>query len=173
MPRDAADVNIDEMKRSLVGAGAFGIWILISTTGLAQTLAPSGSGGSDEKLEAISKKIDEQNKKIDLLSQEILKLEQQLANTRPGVMIGEGAPNYSPSPTSAAETPHAPNGNTHTVARGETLTSIAKMYNVSVIELQKYNHIENDRKLQIGQTLAIPGSATPAASPSPSASPGG
>jgi LysM repeat protein len=174
LPLNAADANIDEMKRSLVGAGAFGIWILVSSTGWPQTLAPSPGGSSDEKLEAISKKIDEQNKKIDLLSQEILKLEQQLANARPGVMIGEGAPNYSPSPASAiAVTPNAQNGNSHTVARGETLTSIAKMYNVSVIELQKYNHIENDRKLQIGQTLAIPGSATPAASPSPSASSGG
>jgi LysM repeat protein len=173
LPPDAADANIDEMKRSLVGAGAFGIWMLIGSTGWPQTLAPSGSGSSDEKLEAISKKIDEQNKKIDLLSQEILKLEQQLANSRPGVMIGEAAPNYSPSPASTAETPHAQNGNSHIVARGETLTSIAKMYNVSVIELQKYNHIENDRKLQIGQTLAIPGSATPAASPSTSAAPGG
>jgi LysM repeat protein len=173
LPLNAADANIDEMKRSLVGAGAFGIWILVSSTGWPQTLAPSPGGSSDEKLEAISKKIDEQNKKIDLLSQEILKLEQQLANTRPGVMIGEGAPNYSPSPAPAAETPHVSNGNSHTVARGETLTSIAKMYNVSVIELQKYNHIENDRKLQIGQTLAIPGSATPTASPSTSASPGG
>src|SRR5207248_3394563 len=121
----------------------------------------------------ISKKIDEQNHKIDLLSQEILKLEQQFANIRPGVLIGEGAPNYSPSP-SASETAHAQNGSSHTVARGETLTSIAKMYNVTVSELQKYNHIENDRKLQIGQTLAIPNpSGSPAAaSPSPSPSPG-
>jgi LysM repeat protein len=162
-----------KMNWSLVGAGALAVWILVSSTGWAQTPAAAAAGGSDEKLEAISKKIDEQNKKIDLLSQEILKLEQQLANSRPGVMIGEGAPNYSPSPASS-ETPHAaPNGNSHTVARGETLTSIAKMYSVSVIELQKFNHIENDRKLQIGQTLAIPGSATPAPSASTSASPGG
>ena len=60
-------------------------------------------------------------------------------------------------------------GNTHTVERGETLTSIAKMYNVSVSELQKYNHIENDRKLQIGQTIMIPGAGASAASPAPSA----
>lgn len=139
--------------------------------GLCFGQSPAGSPGSsaDEKLEAISRKIDEQNKKIDLLSQEILKIEQQLANTRPGVMIGEGAPNYSPSPSSS-ESAHPSNGNSHIVARGETLTSIAKMYNVSVSELQKYNHIENDRKLQIGQTLAIPGAGS-AASGSPSASP--
>jgi LysM repeat protein len=142
---------------------------LTGSAGFAQAPGHSSGGGSDDKLDAISKKIDEQNRKIDLLSQEILKIEQQLTNTKPGVMIGEGAPNYSPSPTTS-ESPHPQNGNSHTVARGETLTSIAKMYNVSVSELQKYNHIENDRKLQIGQTLAIPGPSGSAASPSPSAS---
>ncbi len=54
------------------------------------------------------------------------------------------------------------------MARGETLTSIAKQHKVSVDELQKFNHIENDRKLQIGQTLVIPGAPAAAASASPS-----
>ena len=155
------------MKGSLLSAVALGLWIVGSI--IAQSPSPVNT---DDKLDAISKKIDEQNRKIDLLSQEILKLEMQLSNVRPGVMIGEGAPNYSPSPT-ATDTAHAQSGTTHMVARGETLTSIAKMYNVSVIELQKFNHIENDRKLQIGQTLNIPGSVggTASPSPSPSASP--
>jgi len=157
------------MKGSLLGAAALGLWIVSSM--VAQSPSPADA---NDKLEAISKKIDEQNRKIDLLSQEILKLEMQLSNVRPGVLIGEGAPNYSPSPT-ATDSAHAQSGGTtHMVARGETLTSIAKMYNVSVIELQKFNHIENDRKLQIGQTLNIPGpaGATASPSPSPSASPG-
>ena len=160
------------MKWSVFGLAALGI--LFGSSAFAQTAGNSPAATGDEKLEAISKKLDEQNKKIDLLSQEILKIEQQLANTRPGVIIGEGAPNYSPTP-SASDSPHAAGANSHIVARGETLTSIAKMYNVSVIELQKYNHIENDRKLQIGQTLAIPGSGTSAttASPTPTGSPSG
>ena len=58
------------------------------------------------------------------------------------------------------------NGNSHVVARGETLTSIAKMYGVSVSELQKYNHIDNPLKLLAGQTLLIP----PSPIPSPSSS---
>ena len=156
-----------KMKGRIIGAGAaaFAVWIH------SAALAEPPASASDDKLEAISKKIDEQNRKIDLLSQEILKIEQQLANQRPGVMIGEGAPNYSPS-VAPAESAHPQGGSSHTVARGETLTSIAKMYNVSVSELQKYNHIENDRKLQIGQTLAIPNAAgSPASSPSPSSSP--
>jgi LysM repeat protein len=169
--------TLTEMKRALIGSVTVGVWALVSAHASAQTAGASPAAGSDEKLEAISRKIDEQNHKIDLLSQEILKLEQQLANSRPGVMIGEGAPNYSPSPTASESAHPAPNGNSHMVARGETLTSIAKMYSVSVIELQKYNHIENDRKLQIGQTLAIPSpastGASASASPSASAAPGG
>jgi LysM repeat protein len=58
------------------------------------------------------------------------------------------------------------------VARGETLTSIAKQYKVGVEELQKFNHIEDGRKLQAGQTIMIPPSpASPAASASPSPTP--
>jgi LysM repeat protein len=122
------------------------------------------------QLEALAKKIDEQNVKIDALSQEILKLEQQLAHNRPGVMIGEGTPS-PPNPAVAAVGAAAPShpvaagGNSHTVARGETLTSIAKMYKVTVDDLQKANHIEDGRKLQAGQTISIPTGATPTATP--------
>ena len=44
----------------------------------------------------------------------------------------------------------------HLVEKGETLTAIAKRYNVSLPDLQKLNKGINDRKLQIGQTLTIP-----------------
>jgi LysM repeat protein len=138
------------------------------------TPAPAASSDAAAQLEALTKKIDQQNAKIDTLSQQILKLEQQLSSSRPGVMIGEGAPSPTATATAATSTftsapatpsPSAAGGNSHVVARGETLTSIAKMHNVPVTELQKFNHIENDRKLQIGQTIMIPSSPTPAASP--------
>ena len=155
-------------KMKLIGSSFVAICVLTGSWLSAQTFAPPPGSSSDAaKLEAISKKIDEQNAKIDMLSQEILKLEQQLANTRPGVVIGEATPSASTN-AAATETPRPQNGNSHIVARGETLTSIAKMHNVSVSELQKYNHIENDRKLQIGQTIMIPGTGpAPSASPSP------
>ena len=51
-----------------------------------------GKSAESAQLEALAKKIDEQNAKIDALSQEILKLEQQLSHARPGVMVGEAAP---------------------------------------------------------------------------------
>ena len=49
----------------------------------------------------------------------------------------------------------------HTVAKGETLTSIAKHYNIPLPDLQKANKDVNDRKLQIGQTLIIPAAKIP------------
>jgi LysM repeat protein len=133
------------------------------------TNAPAQAPGDKNTalLEALTKKIDEQNAKIDALSQQILKLEQQVSAIKPGVMIGE-----NPTPATTGVTSEAPktpqSGNTHVVAKGETLTSIAKMHKVSVEELQRFNHIENDRKLQIGQTIMIPTPST-----SPSASPNG
>lgn len=149
---------------------AFVTLLLVVSSVRAQPPPPDKS---EKMLEALSKKIDEQNAKIDTLSQQILKLEQQIAkNTRPGVMIGE-TPSPSPAASSAttaeAPKPTLQSGNSHVVAKGETLTSIAKMHKVTVEELQKFNHIENDRKLQIGQTIMIPPSSSPS-SPSPSPS---
>lgn len=139
---------------------------------LAQDPSETASGNSGQLLE-LGRKIDQQNMKIDLLSQQILKLQQEIEHPKPGFST-EGAPRAtevaSPIPAGA---------NTHIVAKGETLTSIARMHKVSIEELQKFNHIENDRKLQIGQTLVLPSGPTPAGgasaspSPSPSASPPG
>ena len=159
------------MNRLALALLAFVFAAMVSPNALAQ--AASGDKSEKALLEALSKKIDEQNAKIDILSQQILKLEQQVAKVRPGVMIGE-----TPSPTAThsatteapkATTPAPQSGNNHVVAKGETLTSIAKMHKVSVDELKKFNRIENDRTLQIGQTIMIPPSASsPAASPTAS-----
>src|SRR6059058_1434394 len=146
---------------------ACAVCLLPVAGGLAQTSQVSPSPG---EITVLEKKIDQINTKIDALSQQILKLEQQVS--RPGMMIGEPTPGPVPNAaTSTNETPHpaASNGNTHVVARGETLTSIAKQHKVGVEELQKFNHIEDGRKLQAGQTIMIPApSASPAASASPS-----
>jgi LysM repeat protein len=135
----------------------------------AESPAPPGTkSGESAQLEALAKKIEEQNAKIDALSQEILKLEQQLSHGRPGVMIGEASPAPATAAAPAVSASHPTvAGNTHIVARGETLTSIAKMYKVTVDDLQKSNSIEDGRKLQAGQTIVIP-TSSPAASGSPS-----
>jgi len=145
-----------------------------SVAASAQTFAQGGSDKASAQLETLTKKIDEQNTKIDALSQQLLKLEQQIASIRPGVMIGEATPSAPSATTTTAASASTPvptgAGNAHVVTKGETLTSIAKANRVGVQELQKFNHIENDRALQIGQTIMIPvPGGTPAPSPSPSA----
>ena len=55
-------------------------------TASGQTPAPdAGKSSEAAQLEALEKKIDQQNAKIDALSQEILRLEQQLSHVRPEV----------------------------------------------------------------------------------------
>jgi LysM repeat protein len=164
--------------KSLFGPvlAAFVFVALASSNSFAQSLGatPKAAATQTAQLQELTKKIDEQNAKIDMLSQQILKLQLQLSNQRPGVMIGEGAPSTSTSTSTTPTSTPAPgepsakagDGNSHVVARGETLTSIAKMHNVSVSDLQKFNHIDNPLKLQAGQTLLIP----PSPIPSPSSS---
>jgi LysM repeat protein len=157
------------MKSVVAWLATLFLSLSIVSSVFAQTPPPEPAKSPDAtQLEALAKKIDEQNAKIDALSQEILKLEQQLSHIRPGIMIGESSPSEnSPSPPVPPESAsHVTGGNTHTVARGETLTSIAKIYKVGVDELQKANHIEDGRKLQAGQTIVIPTSPAPSASPS-------
>jgi LysM repeat protein len=167
--------------KSLSG-GAFAALVFVALAnpnGFAQTFAPTphatatqSASAETAQIQELTKKIDEQNAKIDMLSQQILKLQSQLSNQRPGVMIGEGASSAS-TPATSTSTSVSPepsakagDGNSHIVARGETLTSIARMHNISVSELQKFNHIDNPLKLQAGQTLLIP----PSPIPSPSSS---
>src|SRR4026209_604324 len=158
--------NFIEMKVISIfcALSSFALW-----AASAESPVPhEGKSANSAQLEALAKKIDEQNVKIDALSQEILKLEQQLSHGRPGVMIGEATPAAATAAAPGASPSHsAVDGNTHTVARGETLTSIAKMYKVTVDDLQKANQIEDGRKLQAGQNITIP-TASPAASGSPS-----
>ena len=144
--------------------------LVLSTVAVsAQTFASPSTKTSSEtlQLQLLTKKIDEQNAKIDILSQQILKLEQQISNARPGMMIGEpeGA-SASPAPP-ATPMPRPTGGTAHTVERGETLTSIGKAYGVSAGELQRYNHIDDPMKLRAGQMIMIPPSPTPATSASP------
>lgn len=128
----------------------------------AQESTPAAENAEAADLLSLSRKIDQQNIKIDLLSQQILRLQQEIEHPK-GTSLDHNVPTAT-----AVSSPLPADANTHVVARGETLTSIAKQHKVSIDELQKFNHIENDRKLQIGQTLVIPGAPAAAASASPS-----
>jgi LysM repeat protein len=132
----------------------------------AQDSAPSPV---PEDIHAMRQMIEQQTLKIEALSQQIAKLNQQLeamhvpapaATSTPSVVIrSEPAPKaeeVKPVAEAPKAEPVAATGLTHVVARGETLTSIAKHYKTSVADLLKANKIEDDRKLQIGQVLIIP-----------------
>ena len=91
----------------------------------AQSAAPELS-----QLETLSRKIDDQNAKIDALSQQILKLQGKVAQIR-GETVG--VPEATVAPATVAPAPGG--GAAHVVSRGETLTSIARQYKVSIADL--------------------------------------
>jgi LysM repeat protein len=75
------------------------------------------------------------------------------------VPVAAGPPPEVPKATPQPTVPHV-------VAKGETLTGIAKQYNVSLSDLLKLNKNTNDRRLQIGQTLKVPAVKPAEAAPS-------
>ena len=136
-----------------------------------------------QEVHELRRDVQMQAKKIEALSEQILRLTQLMegrgrvtAITPPALATAASAPTVQTTepekPKAEAEIPKAeavPPGLQHTVAKGETLTSIAKQYNIPLSDLQKLNTITNDRKLQIGQTLKVPVPATPAPEKTPDA----
>ncbi|BAH74039.1 LysM peptidoglycan-binding domain-containing protein [Solidesulfovibrio magneticus] len=62
-------------------------------------------------------------------------------------------------PAVGADKPVAAGGATHTVARGDTLTRLAKKYGVSAQAIMEANGMKNADQLQLGKTLTIPAPA--------------
>ncbi|SRR5581483_1324568 len=141
--------------------------VICAFSSRAQDASPTPAA---DDLHTLRLLVEQQSKQIDSLTEQVAKLTQLLENTHPAAqstpapVVTEMAPQASPaeSPTAA---PALPEGAAqHVIAKGETLISIAKHYKVTVAELLKVNKIEDERKLQIGQTLIIP-SPKPAESP--------
>jgi LysM repeat protein len=148
-------------------------------------LAAQEKGGPSTQgdLEAIKAELRSQDDRINRLSSEVGRLVEALKEK--GIVVekaaGAAAPKASPVPsaTPAATAPStvgvdnpsptAVGGTrTHVVAKGETLIQIAKQYGVTVDDIEQLNKIQDAKRLQIGQTLKIPGSGSPSASPSDS-----
>ena len=142
------------------------------------TLAQENPAPAAEELAKLRGLIEQQSKQIETLTREIAELKQRLPATgrarviqrpagtpaQPPAEADPAAPapaETAPAPATATEgDPGAEAGVKHTVAKGETLTSIAKRYNIPLAELEKVNKIENDRALQIGRVLNSPLPAT-------------
>jgi len=151
----------------LFPAGWFAVALLASAPPLysqEQKTAPA----TGEEMRSIRELLEQQAHQLETLTQQVAKLSQLIEASHsvpPSAAASPAAQEMPPvdetnPPT--ASSPEAPKaeavdiGTTHVVTRGETLTSIAKQYKVSVGDLQRMNHIRNDRTLQIGQTLTIP-----------------
>lgn len=77
------------------------------------------------------------------------------------------ASNMPPAPPGPPRTAIAPPGGTHTVAPGETLHSIARLYRKSVLLIAKANNLPPNALLKTGDRLIIPGVQVGAAPPPP------
>lgn len=128
-------------------------------------------------LEAVKAELKSQQDRLDRLSQEIAKLSEALkqrapsnaGSAEPTPSVPRAAPVAMPA-AAGTENPaaaDAANLRSHTVMKGETLTQIAKQYGVTVPEIEQLNKIGDAKKLQAGQTIKIPQSASASPSPSP------
>ena len=69
-----------------------------------------------------------------------------------GAVIPKPKPTAKPKPVAIKA---KPNATSHTVARGQTLTQIARAYDVSVASLISINNIANPNKLLVGTKLSL------------------
>jgi LysM repeat protein len=164
------------------------VFAVISALGVAASSlrAQEQAGGPGaEELRELRKAVEQQAKQIEMLTREVARLGAAME-------AKSSAPAASAAPvparedsTPAATAPSAPTTEEfaanpppkaepahpkHIVVKGDTLTSIAKQYNITIAELQKANKEVNERKLQIGQTLSLPSNAqtkAPAAAATP------
>ncbi|MES2730320.1 MAG: LysM peptidoglycan-binding domain-containing protein [Bacteroidota bacterium] len=80
--------------------------------------------------------------------------------TKPAEVVKEKPVATTPNNTATDITPVA-GQKKHTVAPGQTLNAISKMYKVSLIDLRKWNNLSMDT-LNVGQELVVQGKATTA-----------
>ena len=139
-------------------------------TATATDSAPAAAPKADlpSQVSELRKAVDTQKLQIEMLTRELSSLRLRLDGAgSPAAAESKPAPPSPPdtTPPAPAKDPSEPGvqraeatggGVKHIVAKGETLTSIAKQYNIAVATLQKANRIQDGRKLQIGVVLTIP-----------------
>lgn len=130
--------------------------------------AVSAAWGQDsaaaQEIRELRALVEKQSRQIETLTEQIARLNHALGQKAAAAPIPVATP-VAPAPAAefSSETAKAepPEGRRHVVIKGETLTSIAKHYNIPLPELQKANKGVDERKLQIGQTLTIPTQPAP------------
>jgi len=172
---------------SIVGCGAFVLATWLSPIAQAQTPAkaepavPAGTAVLEE-LRALRQMIEQQSKQIDSLTAQITRLGGELERRNivtPSTPLAETkeTPDAGAAPAPAGSAPAGaagaaptpkvvtPAANVHIVVKGDSLDKIAKQNNTTIVELQKLNKITDPKKLQIGQQLTLPPTATPTPAP--------
>jgi len=140
---------------------------LLGSSVLAQE-APSGDQATVGDIKLIRQILEQQSRQIESLTQQVEALVRLLQERQAGV------PSLDMAPPIAADMPPArsqdpvpvlpatPARRTHVVIKGESFSSIADKYGISITELMKLNPMQDPRKMQIGQTLILPIEETPA-----------
>lgn len=129
-----------------------------------------------KQMEELAKRAELQTKQIETLNGELNRLTAVLLAHK-GEATAEVTPvrpqphvqtaTSSPLPVAAVKVAEPVSaepkgdGSTHVIKRGENLISVARQHGTTVAELLKINKIEDERKLQIGQTLILPKTTPP------------
>lgn len=138
---------------------------IAALAGFLTAVAPAqDTPSASDELRELRKAVEQQAKQIEALTQQVAKLAAALEG-KPAAADSAAAPakeefSTTGAPKAELAQPH------HIVVKGETLTSIAKLYNVPLAELLKANQGINERKIQIGQIILLPTSPTPPPPPS-------
>ncbi len=142
------------MRRILIGIGALVAVVLVYFI---------ASSGKDKSAEILAQ-VDTLGKRLSSLENRIGGLEKQQEDLARGpvkslaerVEMLEKRPAEKPKPP-AVPKPQAPSAakRLHQVKKGETLTSIAKRYGLSVEELRRLNHLPPKGELSVGQKLIV------------------
>ncbi len=134
--------------------------------GLLTVAAPAQESTPADELRELRKVVEQQSLQIEALTRQVARLAAALDGKTAAAPAATAEPAPAPEKEefSTATAPKAePAQPHHIVVKGETLTSIAKQYNVPLAELLKANKNINERKIQIGQSILLP---TPQPTPS-------
>lgn len=165
---------------------AFSLILALAVSAVAMPSLRAEDAAASQELRELRQAVQQQSRQIELLAEQVGKLTRAL-EVQKGVETAKPAES-APAPTVTTSTSEIPKpapevapaaaepakgegipkadavpGTKHVVAKGETLTSIAKQYNISIADLKNANKIDNERKLQIGQILSVPTAKTPEA----------
>ncbi len=150
------------MRTSYSLLAAISAFVFVLPAARAEETTPA------QELRDLKQAVQQQTKQIELLVEQVARLTRALDSQKSGeaaaaapttsIEAPKPLPEFPPEVPKAEAVPPAPR---HVVVKGETLTSIAKQYNIPITELKTANKIENERKLQIGQVLILPTPKTP------------